>query len=172
MKTSKDGNRRWQTSLTFIQHFSRCFSRRMAVTRFKLMLNILETLRILNRLGFSEYSRYIVSRCSSDMGGGGLNDGFMGKGYKRRTAMRSFVICTKAKKRTQLLYYLANAGVKQTCMHFLSLQEIVYMMQGHHPVGSTYFGNLLRLGLAPQVALVPQYQKLRMTIQHDEKQKR
>ena len=168
MKISWD--KKGQTSLTFIQFFSRFFSRRMAVTRFKLMLKILESLRILYCLGFSQYSRYIVSRCLSDIGGGGLNDGFMGKGYGRSTVMSSFVICTEAKKRTQLLYHLASAGVKQTCICILSLQEIVYRMRGHYPVGSTYLGHLL----PRHPVLVPQYPpKLYvMTIQRDEKQKK
>lgn len=75
------------------------------------MLKILESLRTLYRLGFSQYSRYIISRWLSDIGGGGLNDGFMGKGYNRSRVMSSFVIRTEAKKRTQLLFYLAIAGV-------------------------------------------------------------
>ena len=107
----------------------------MAVTRLKLMLNILESLRILYRLGFNQYNRYIVSRCLSDIGGGGLNDGFMGKGYSRYTVNTS-VICMEARRRTQLLRYLSIVEVKQTCTCILSLQEIVYKMQGqyHLPV--------------------------------------
>lgn len=140
----------------------------MAVTRFKLMLNILESLRTLYFSESSQYSRYIVSRCSSDMGGGGLNDGFMGKGYNRSMIMSSFVICTETKKRTQLLYYLAIVGVKHTYICILCLQEIVYRMRGHYPVRSLYLGNHRKLE-----GPLPQYPKLWvMTIQRDEELKK
>jgi hypothetical protein len=86
------------------------------VTRFKLMLNILESLRTLYFSGYRECSSYIVLRCLLDIGGGGLNDGFMGKGYNRSTVMSSFVICMETKKRTQLHYDLAIVVVKQTCI--------------------------------------------------------
>ena len=62
----------WQKSLAFIQFFH--FSRRMAVTRFKLMSNILANIALLR---FSQYSRNIVSRCLSDVGGDGLDYGFI-----------------------------------------------------------------------------------------------
>jgi hypothetical protein len=95
------------------------------------MLNILESLRILYCLGFSQYNRYIVSRCLSDIGGGGLNDGFMGKGYSRYMVNTS-VIYMEARRRTQLLCYLSIVEVQQTCTWVLSLQEIVYKMQGQY----------------------------------------
>ena len=85
--------------------------------------------------------------------------------------MSSFVICTEVKKRTQLLYYLAIVGVKQTCICILSLQEIVYRMQGHYSVGSTYLGDLLHHP-HHHLALVPQYPKWVMTIQRDEELKK
>ena len=112
-------------SITFIHFFSRLLSRRIAVTRFKLILNILESLRTLYCLGFSQYSRYIVSRCLSDIGGGGLNDGFIGKGYNR-TVISTSIICIEARRRTQLLCYLAIVRVQRACTCILSLQEIVY----------------------------------------------
>ena len=60
------------------------------------MLNILESRRILYCLGFSQYNRYIVSRCLSDIGGGGLNDGFMGNGYNRSAMVNNSVVCMEA----------------------------------------------------------------------------
>jgi hypothetical protein len=86
--------------------------------------------------------------------------------------MSSFVICTEAKKRTQLLYNLAIVGVKHTYICVLCLQEIVYRMRGHYLVRSLYLGKLPD----HSEATLPQYPKLLvmslMTIQRDEELKK
>ena len=80
--------------------------------------------------------------------------------------MSTFVICTEAKKRTQLLNYLTISGVKQTCIGVLFLQEIVYRTRGQlYPVRSTH---LLSPGHHMALVLVPQVMK----IQRDDEQKK